>query len=1179
MSKWKIYLIIFVALILIVGLAQIIKTRHSIEDNLQQNQYQQGLLTKSEGQDPIFYENPQMNLTVTPEVAIIYGDGNAEQNLLLCNKLQQDVNNVNIAFRFNQVLNYARIYENVMENVVVAQYPIINHNVIGQYPNGSDILEEVITYEDVYEQRSIRHDRSSNVQVINHNNQIIYYIQADFQAGSCRDVDIIYRPASNDTSLKWDAYLWLGSVSNPTYSLLLDPNWVLQNSEFAIETFTGGMVDDGQNLSLSNEENGTAESVIFCPTGKKQNWSLVDLIVGNYNYSIENTAQSDMIYLLHFNESGTASLIDTVSGVGWTQHNGVSHSGSCLFQNKTNCYLGLGSDDYYSRDTADDNNLENTDLTIEAWIKAEAGDCGVGDECTIYSYTRGAGLDVLKFYFVEPTGNLGCKIEGTASAGGVSTYKINDGKWHYVVCEFGTLTDDIYVDGIKVFDGSSNNVLAAGVYDKNWIGNYVNADKGFLGNIEELVIRNRDLTQSEIDYQFKRGLANYNMTIRFGSSNATIVNMPYKSVTNGQKELNGSIQCIQYNFTGSNVNDSFKDPYLVSLNFTYSLSLDESGMESTLFYPEDNSIITENQTYFYANYTQQGYNMTNSTLYLWYDNSSLFDTNFSIIDSTLNSSNLSLGNIPVNSYNWNYLLCGDNDTATECDFSASNFTLNVGAGVNEMSYNSSTYETSREAFILNISSSIEPTSPYFYWNGTEYTASVSTSGEDYIISYSLDIPTTVKGDISFYYKYDIGTFTQQSNNYTQSIQPLLYGICNSTITVPFVNFTFIDETNSSSVTATVDTQFTYYLGRGLTSKSLSYSSSTAYNNYTFCLSPQNTTLYLNITQFLYRNLPTYPQRSYVEDMNLTNNTLQKTLYLLSVDNGIYTTFQILNSANQPIGDVSISAYRTINNVNTLLETKTSDASGSATFWVDPNYEYTFIFEKSGYDSYTFTTNPTQSSYTITLGEAQSETTSYNTGISYIVYPTQSVLNNNTNYDFGFDISSSYFSLDSYGFVLTNSSGYVMGSTSGTTDVGSNISLNINSGNGSKIYMNYYWVINDTYSNGSISWSVHSTYTGQFSLLYFFQDFKKFSKSGFNDFSRILLGVFIILIIVGFASFYGLIEQPLTILGMITALTFLFDENLGGLFPHIKVNPDALGLPIYVLMGVLLFAYIIYGHLK
>ena len=126
-------------------------------------------------------------------------------------------------------------------------------------------------------------------------------------------------------------------------------------------------------------------------------------------------------------------------------------------------------------------------------------------------------------------------------------------------------------------------------------------------------------------------------------------------------------------------------------------------------------------------------------------------------------------------------------------------------------------------------------------------------------------------------------------------------------------------------------------------------------------------------------------------------------------------------------------------------------------------------------------------------------TSIATNSTYTITPSNSVLLNNTDYTFGFNVSSgniiSFISMN-----ITNSSGYqlVYQSYSGQ----GYLSSNLNTGNYTVLYGKFI-ITSSTGESFSFSkiWNVGDIYAGEYSI---FTQLKLFSGYGFSDFWRIII---------------------------------------------------------------------------
>ena len=385
---------------------------------------------------------------------------------------------------------------------------------------------------------------------------------------------------------------------------------------------------------------------------------------------------------------------------------------------------------------------------------------------------------------------------------------------------------------------------------------------------------------------------------------------------------------------------------------------------------------------------------------------------------------------------------------------------NDGFLENSQTFNTSTYETQSEKFDINITydSSYYTSSANLIYNGTSYTGTKSGTGNTVTFSKSL-VMESVYGNKSLVWQIGLtnssGTIYYNSSWNNQTVKPILFGLCNSTLNVTYINFTFKDETTELNMNASMDLATWSYGINGLT-KSLIVSNTSLNNpNYAFCFSPVDKTISETLT-FQYAN-PGYPQRQYYRSGTLTNSTTNQVLYLLGSGSGIYTTFVTSSSSNAPISGVTLQFERMFNGIWTLISQGTSDSAGSTTIWANPNYDLRVTATKTGYASTTVTVRPTQSIYTIVMGGGTGNQTysSILEGITYSFYPPSNFLNKGTDYLFGFNINSSLCNLARYKIELTLSNSTILNYAEGTNSCGSNISLTQNTNDYNLIYARYY----------------------------------------------------------------------------------------------------------------------------
>lgn len=364
----------------------------------------------------------------------------------------------------------------------------------------------------------------------------------------------------------------------------------------------------------------------------------------------------------------------------------------------------------------------------------------------------------------------------------------------------------------------------------------------------------------------------------------------------------------------------------------------------------------------------------------------------------------------------------------------------------------------------------------------------------------------------------------------------------------YLNYTFKDETTLTPINATmISGTFDYWNDALTVNSTLSFSNTTANYEYDFCYSDTGNVYVAPSFRFYSDG---YPQRSYAKSiLNLTSTQTAETLYLLSSSDGIYVTFAVINSAEESLQGVVANVTRNIEGTDYVVGSAISDAAGSITYWLNPDYAHTFTFVGEGYPTYTTVLTPTQSSYTVTLGSTSTgEIANYYKGVNSTINPTNATLLNGTTYDFDFILGSSYWEVTEFGFVLTNSSGDYIGGANDTTN-GGTVTASVSTGsiNNSLVSMNYYWIINSTYTNGTRYWAVLSSSGDSWSLKVFFTDLKTFLTAGvfgLDNFGMAIILFLLIFVSTGVMSYKFGITSPAAISTFIFFMVLFLDVGLG-----------------------------------
>ncbi len=489
----------------------------------------------------------------------------------------------------------------------------------------------------------------------------------------------------------------------------------------------------------------------------------------------------------------------------------------------------------------------------------------------------------------------------------------------------------------------------------------------------------------------------------------------------------------------------------------------------------------------------------------------------------------------VGNYNWSVEVCDTNDN---CALSETRDFVIDFFKVNSITFNSTSFETASEKFIINVTG---VTSSVLIYNGTEYTT--TKSGD--IFTRTIQMPLGELGNHSVRWVFD---GTGSSTTSYQNVSETTFTLCNATYSTTFLNVSFKDESDSSVINASIPTStFDYWLGDGTEQKTYTYINNTDNFNYEFCATPTDLTLNTDI-YIQYKQGSDYPQRTYdAEETSLTNATTNLTLYLLEVDDGLYVTFQVFGGRSNALQDVDVSGTRVISGSTTTVAQGTTDASGIVTFWINPDFQHRLTFIKTGYETLIETLTPTQTLYTITMGtESETNVTDNSEGVVIIILPQGSFLDLNTFYTFKYIINSSVLDLDEFGFELFYNNGTSIYSDTSTTSTGGTLDKSFNTSNQSRITMDYYYIINSTRTNGTTYWLIYDA--NDFSIYHFltrvgtYISADMFGILGDDEgyFAKAILSITILILVTGSLSFkYGIASEA-AVTGLLFGVVFMLN---------------------------------------
>jgi len=570
-------------------------------------------------------------------------------------------------------------------------------------------------------------------------------------------------------------------------------------------------------------------------------------------------------------------------------------------------------------------------------------------------------------------------------------------------------------------------------------------------------------------------------------------------------------------------------------------------------------------------------NLSNATLFVWYNNGTFFNDSFiTFTGSNLNYSIFNLSSIPLGIFQWNIQGCAQDEiNGTVCDMAAVNFSFESSAfQISNRRFNSTVYETASEIFQLNFSALSQFTSfkTFLTYKGTRRLATTSCNASNFCTALNtFDIPTGA-GNNSFLWEIELtnssGTTPFNSTGSNQTVLHANLTLCGlAGGNTAFINFTFKNETVlKQSVNAFVsDSSWTYYLGTGSVQKNLTFSDATERASFSFCFVPAHRTVNLNLT-LSYDNSESEQRVFNPAIFAQTRNTLNQTLFLLPSNDGIFVTFQVINIAQQPIPDALVTITRS--GFGTISQTRTG-GSGTTNVFLNPNFAYTLTVSATGFPTFSTTQAFPTTEFTVTLGGSAVVGTDLGRGITVDINPKVGTLLNNTNVQFNMSLNSSFNVLDSWGFVLSNSSGTVLTSNTSTSTTGGTLFNTLNTGNHSLITMDYFWEINSTFNNRSVSWAVRAQPEGGFQS--FFDRLKTYTDDGIfglNNFSLALILFSMVFIFGGILSFKFGLTSPMAIFSVVTIFVILLDTfELLPTFGGVRFVPGVVMVLILIIMAL------------
>ena len=608
-------------------------------------------------------------------------------------------------------------------------------------------------------------------------------------------------------------------------------------------------------------------------------------------------------------DKGSGTVIDEL-GLNNGTNNGATRGVTGIINNS---FDFDGSNDWVDRGALSSGEDQGA---ISVWIKRETNDTGDTfltfneDTFNSDSYMNFIAKSTGKIGMGSPTGGLALSFE-------TDDIVVGDTNWHHIIIQSTGTYYEIWVDAVqKNFtmtvgsnNGDWNNQLP--VYNHFSIGMIERAGQQynpFNGLIDEVVIWERSLNQTEIILLYNGG---HGLGLNSTSDD-------YPSITLNSPTIDTNYttaQSLEINFTASDdqnltdvklyVNDILNQTNASGINNTnyiFDLSLSD-GNYTIKGIATDNQSQTTNSSEIFIFIdtihptleiitpitteitTTLPYNVSiNITTTDTNLNNCWYYTSDSPTNITYTCNNLT--NATFNSGGSKTIFFYANDTLGNENSTSTTFLLNY---IQESAtYGTTIIETQNHSIILNITATeIISFNATFYYNGTEYTPTIVTTGNTSIITSTLTAPSITANDLVYFnWTYTINGIDYNSSNYNQTIMFLTpINITSESCVDKTLRFDIQDEVNLSALNGDVEYNFKYGLSNG-SLKSV-FGSLTNVTTFYLCI---NATVSQNYTlgygEIQYRDSSYVDRRYYlfegqiISNNTLTNHTLRD---LLSVD--------------------------------------------------------------------------------------------------------------------------------------------------------------------------------------------------------------------------------------------------------------------------------------------------------
>ncbi|RJR27994.1 hypothetical protein C4561_00620 [candidate division WWE3 bacterium] len=303
------------------------------------------------------------------------------------------------------------------------------------------------------------------------------------------------------------------AVKSGTSTIYIYMDGVLINSKTSI--VSTGTMDSNSNLyvgidsdATSNPWAGTLDELVFYPYERTADQIATDLLgtqagvnFGNINNDV---ATDGLVGYWKMNESAADSCTGGVNDS--CDSSGNNHDGAWAGNvGATSGKHGRGTSndgtgDYISVTQTSALNFGD-DFTVSLWMNTTTNNTNIVNDSFISKDLGGCGSGVSDWFANVRSGNVYFWTSGSACTTAISATDVNDGVWHHVVLtrEKSTGSHRIYIDGLLDNEAFGNTGSVANTTDLIIGSLSASTSDTFLGNLDEVRVYNRLLSQREVN--------------------------------------------------------------------------------------------------------------------------------------------------------------------------------------------------------------------------------------------------------------------------------------------------------------------------------------------------------------------------------------------------------------------------------------------------------------------------------------------------------------------------------------------------------------------------------------------------------------------------------------------------------------------------------------------------------